>query len=145
MISGTGGVAPGVDSGSDAPSGCAGDQDCPLDTHCETKSHFCVECLATDHCPSGAKCNVSTHVCEFECRGNADCAAPHPICDTTAHVCVACLSNDQCKTTGARVCDPATHSCVACVKNMDCNCGLPGIAPCCTAQHTCNCSLLVCL
>jgi Cys-rich repeat protein len=140
---GSGGVA--QDSGSDAPSGCSSDQDCPLDRHCETKTRFCVECLASDHCPNGAKCNTSTHVCELECRGNADCGTQHPICDTNAHICVSCLSNADCPTAGARVCDPTTRTCVACVKNTDCRCPLPGIAPCCTAQHTCNCSLLICL
>ena len=100
---------------------CSADTQCALPTPiCDTASHVCRTCTATD-------CTGATSVCDpgGACRActAADCAAPTPECATTgvsAGQCVQCTSSLDCGTSTNHVCDVATGACVACVSNGDC-------------------------
>jgi MYXO-CTERM domain-containing protein len=110
---------------------------------CDTTSHTCRACVATDcsgatpicDATSGAcracvatDCTGATPVCDAaigqcvqcDATNHSACLAPTAICDVTTLSCRGCLSNSDCSTSTNHVCDVATGDCVACVSNSDC-------------------------
>lgn len=129
----------GVDSGVDAapplPCGmsCGGDTPhceetsmtcvaCLNSSHCgddvcDTATHECVTCTATEGCTSPEVCDVANRAC-VECTSMAGCTLPE-VCADDGNTCVECNVDDHC--VGNDVCKTDAHACVECNQTTDCD------------------------
>jgi hypothetical protein len=155
---GSGGVVGGT--------GCAGDDDCGLESlHCDLASASCVECLNDAHCaplgltrcdgaihrcvecgvdfdcPAEGACDPASRRCLQRCREDVDCAADEG-CASTRGVCYECDDDDECERslTGSH-CVRESGLCVVCERDEDCA-GLycdPVTRNCVECRHAADC------
>ncbi|GMV17043.1 MAG: hypothetical protein AMXMBFR56_52670 [Polyangiaceae bacterium] len=89
------------DTGSDAPQGCTGNQDCAGNagtTICDVATGKCVQCLpGNDVCPASEHCDSATSKCVSGCKSDEGCAGQTgKHCDVSAHACVECTADSHC-------------------------------------------------
>lgn len=100
-----------------APTGCAGDGDCP-NARCELASGSCVECLDSADCDESERCALPANVCAARCVGPESCGGATPICELATGACRACGGDAECPS-GAPRC-AASGACVECLESADC-------------------------